>query len=138
MPQVQFTPREADVIKTIATWFEKNQRFISADFAMQELKLGRDEFEPFILRLERYGAVEDIRAADGYRVAFFTPAPSIIDLAHKIEEAASPPPPDIVEQLKIRVRQNPVTAWIIILAVVTTTLVTFVNQALELWRKLFG
>jgi hypothetical protein len=98
-----------------------------------------DTYDVLIRRMEHIGAVEKISSVmgpEGYAIAFW-PSAYVVELTREID-AQKESPVDIVEQLKNRIRQNPWTAWPIIIILALAFLIPAINQFWELARKVAG
>jgi hypothetical protein len=132
---MNLTKEEIKFIDTAAKWFKENKNCIYRDEAMDELGIDDNTYETLIKKMELMGIVKDVSSAagEGYAVSFEPTARAEI-LAREIE-AKQTVPPDIIEQLKTRIRQNPWTAWPVIIFIVLAVLIPVINQSWELVTK---
>jgi hypothetical protein len=137
---MRLNEQEIKCIELIAKWFGENKRLINRPEAIKELGVDDDTYEVLIRRMELIGVIEkpnSVLGQGGYAIAF-RPSPYVIEVVREIEaqKKATQAPVDIVEQLKIRIRQNPLTAWPIIIILALAFLIPALNQFWELITKI--
>ena len=107
---------------------------------MRELRVDANKYEILIKKMEHLGVVEDVQTVmgEGGYAVFFRPSAYAISLSREIEieQQEEGAPPDIIEQLRKRVRQNPWTAWPIIVFLLLALLIPMLNSLLELLGKI--
>lgn len=131
---------EIKCVQQVAKWFEENKDFVGRKEAMKQLRVNDSKYDILIKKMEHIGVVEDVESVMGDRGygKLFRPSASAQELWREIKadmqkEAA---PPDIIEQLKRRARQNPLTAWVIIIFLILALLIPMLNSLVELIRKI--
>lgn len=88
--------------------------------------------------MENFGAVEDITSLSSGYASMFKISPNVLQIVREIESNQdSQETPDIIEQIKSRVKANPWTAWRIIVFITLSLLIPFVNNLLGLIEKIF-
>lgn len=131
---------EIKCVQQVAKWFEENKSIVGRKEAIKALRVEDDKYEIIIKKMEHIGVVEDVinvMGEKGYATSF-RPSAYAQELWQEIEadmqkEAA---PPDIIEQLKRRARQNPLTAWVIIIFLLLALLIPMLNSLVELLSKI--
>jgi hypothetical protein len=127
--------KEQRALRTIAKWFKENKSSIDRDEAIKELGVDDTKYETLIKMMERLGVVKDVSSAAGERYAkHFEPTAYAEILARDIQNEQKKAP-DIVEQLKTRIQQNPWTAWPVVIFIVLALLVPLINQLWDLITK---
>jgi hypothetical protein len=97
-----------------------------------------DKWETVLRTMERVGVIDSAMHGAGAPFLTFRITPNAVQLARQIreEEQAKIPARNIVEEIKERAKSSPVLAWIILAFVGLAAFVAFVNQLLELLKKL--
>jgi len=135
---MRLNEQEMKCVELIAKWFGENKSVVNRKDAMKELGVADDAYEVLIKRMEQIGAV-DIPSGvlDRYTIAF-RPLANAVELAREIEaqKQAKAAPVDIIDQVKKRIRQNPWTAWPIIIILGLAFLAPAINQSWELIMKI--
>jgi len=95
--------------------------------------------------MEKYGAIEakhGLPHEPNYVALDFTPlcqSEQIVrQIDKQVENEKRATPPDIVQQLQSRARQNPLTAWTIIIFITLALLVPLLNSLWELLEKIIS
>lgn len=131
---------EIRCVQQVAKWFEENKDFIGRKEAMEQLRVDGNKYDTLIKKMEHIGVVEDVENVMGDRgyATSFRPSAYAQELWREIEAdmQKEPAPPDIIEQLKRRARQNPLTAWVIIIFLVLALLLPMLNSLVELISKI--
>jgi hypothetical protein len=135
--------KEQKVLRAIAKWYREGKNSIDRETAMAELEISDSEYNTIMLLMEENGVIEAMNGhpSDGpdYIALDFTPLCRSEQLVRQmdieIENKKNTPLPDFVDQLKKRIRQNPVAAWLIIIFIVLTSIITLVNQLWDLIMK---
>ncbi len=135
---MRLNEQEMKCVELIAKWFGENKSVVNREDAMKELGVADDAYEVLIKRMEQIGAV-DIPSGvlDRYAIAF-RPLAYAVELAREIEaqKQTTAAPVDIIDQVKKQIRQNPWTAWPIIIILGLVFLVSATNQSWELIMKI--
>jgi len=131
---------EINCVQQVAKWFEENKDFIGRKEAMEQLRVKDSQYETLLKKMEHIGVVEDVESVMGDRgyATSFRPSAYAQELWRDIEAdmQKEPAPPDIIEQLKRRARQDPLTAWVIIIFLVLALLIPMLNSLVELLSKI--
>lgn len=131
---------EIRCVQQVAKWFEENKDFIGRKETMEQLRVDDNKYDTLIKKMEHIGVVEDVENVMGDRgyATSFRPSAYAQELWREIEAdmQKEPAPPDIIEQLKRRARQNPLTAWVIIIFLVLALLLPMLNSLVELISKI--
>ncbi|MCX5632290.1 MAG: hypothetical protein NTW93_01220 [Phycisphaerae bacterium] len=137
--------KEQRVLRIIAKWHREGKNSIGRDPAIAELQISDSEYDTTMSLMEQIGAIKAMHGLphEPNCVALdFTPLCESEQLVRQIDKKIEDEnkkravPPDIVEQLKTRVRQNPWTAWIIIIVLMLALLIPLINSLLELLKKI--
>lgn len=138
--------KEQKVLRTIAKWYREGKNDIGREAAIAELSIFDSEYNTIMLLMENIGAIEAMHGhpSDGpdYIALDFTPLclseQLVRQLDKQIEEEnkIKSVPPDIIEQLIKRFHSNPWTAWITVIFIVMTFLVTLINGVIDLFNKI--
>ena len=128
---------EVKCIRLFGKWFSENKSSVYQQLVMDELSLSHDKYVTLIKRMEHIGAIKNFDSTIGYAIDF-TISPYVVELVREIDDQMTnqTAQPDIVDQIKQRVRKNPWTAWLIIIFIVLSLLLPFLNSLLELISKL--
>ena len=139
--------KEQRVLRTIAKWYTEAKSDIDRNSAMAELQISDSEYNTIMLLMQDIGAIEakhGLSHEPNYVALDFTPLCQSeqllrqMDTEIEIENKKRATPPDIVEQLKARVRQNPCTAWAIIIFLTLALLIPLLNSLWELLEKIMS
>ncbi len=138
--------KEQKVLRTIAKWYREGKNSVDRETAIAELEISDSEYNTIMLLMEENGAIEAMHGhpSDGpdYIALDFTPLCHSEQLVRQLdkqiedENKIKAVPPDIIEQLKERFRRNPWTAWVIVIFIVMTFLVTLINGIIDLFNKI--
>jgi hypothetical protein len=136
--------KEQKVLRTIAKWYREGENSIDRNTAIAELEISDSEYNTIMPLMENIGVIEAMHGhpSDGpdYIALDFIPLCYSEQLVRQIDEQIENEkrvaPPDIVEQLKERFHRNPWSAWIIVIFIVMTFLVTLINGILDLLEKI--
>lgn len=135
--------KEQGVLRTIAKWYREGKNDIDRNSAMTELQISDSEYNTIMPLMEEIGAIEakhGLPHEPNYVALDFTPLccseQLVRQLDEQIENEKRVAPPDIVEQLKARARQNPLTAWLIIIILILVLLIPLLNSLWELLEKI--
>ena len=137
--------KEEKVLRTIAKWYGEGKNDIDRNSAITELQISDSEYNTIMLLMENNGAIEakhGLPHEPNYVALDFTPLcyseqlVRTMDIEIQIENKKRAVPPDIIEQLKARARQNPRTAWPVIIFLVLALLIPLVNQFWELLARI--
>jgi hypothetical protein len=143
---MRLNEKEQKVLRIIAKWYKEGRNDIDRMSAITELRISDFEYNTIMLLMEHIGAIEAMHGqpSDGpnYVALDFTPLCYSEQLVRQIDEQIEiekrVAPPDIVQQLLSRVRQNPWTAWTIIVFLVLSLLVPLLNGFWELLEKIMS
>lgn len=129
---------ELNCLNIIARWFKEDKKRMDRDVAIKELGVAQEKYDSLIKTMEDIGALGKVHSVDQCYAVFIQPSPRAVQLAREaqLEKQRAEAPADIIEQLKTRVRQNPWTAWPVIIFLVLALLVSMVNNLLELIHKI--
>jgi len=140
---VRLNEKEQEVLRTIAKWYREGKNDIDRTSAITELRISDFEYNTIMPLMEHIGAIEakhGLSHEPNYVALDFTPLCYSEQLVRQIDEQIENEkrvvPPDIVEQLKERFHRNPWSAWIIVIFIVMTFLVTLINGILDLLEKI--
>jgi hypothetical protein len=132
--------KEQNVLRTIAKWYREGINSIDRVTAITKLEISDSEYNTIMPLMEKIGAIEAMHGhpSDGpdYIALDFTPlyySEQIIRQIDKDNENKSHP--DLVDQLKRRVRENPIAACLIISFIALTSIITLINQLWDLIIK---
>ena len=132
---------EQNCIRFLAKCFAENRTlFIQRTWAMEQMEIDDDKYETLMRIMEEIGAIDRVSSSSsGYATAFQI-SPYVLQLQRELdlEEQKAKVPPDIVEQLEARVRQNPWTAGIIIIFLILALLIPLLNSLWELLEKIMS
>jgi hypothetical protein len=135
--------KEQGVLRTIAEWYREGKNDIDRTSAMAELQISDSEYNTIMPLMEDIGAIEarhGLSHEPNYVALDFTPLcyseQLIRQIDEQIENEKRATPPDIVQQLQSRARQNPLTAWTIIIVLILALLVQLLNNSWELLEKI--
>ncbi len=129
-----FNEQEIKFLKLIAKWFEENKHTVTREEAIKESRVKGDIYEVLVQKMLHEGAIDKIESnSRDERYAQFTPLARAVELLREIEAEAAV---DIMEQLKKRIRQNPRTAWPVIIFLVLALSIPLVNQLWELLERI--
>jgi len=138
--EMRLNEQEMKCVELIAKWFEENQYFVSRKEAIKEMGVDDNTYDVLMKRMEHIGAIENVtNVLDAHGHAFsFRPSANSVELMREIDaqKKTMKAPVDIVEQLKKQIRQNPWTAWPIIIILGLAFLVPAINQSWELIMKI--
>ena len=137
--------KEQRVVRTIAKWYKEGKNDIDRNSAMAELQISDSEYNTIMPFMEHIGAIEakhGLPHEPNHVALDFTPLCYSEQLVRQIDEQIESEkravPPDIVEQLKARVRQNPKTAWVLIIILSLALLIPLLNSLWELFEKIMS
>jgi len=137
--------KEQEVLRTIAKWYREGKNDIDRNSAIAELQITDSEYNTIMLLMEKYGAIEakhGLPHEPNYVALDFTPlcqSEQIVrQIDKQVENEKRATPPDIVQQLQSRARQNPLTAWTIIIFITLALLVPLLNSLWELLEKIIS
>ena len=137
--------KEQGVLRTIAKWYKEDKNDIDRNSAITELQIGDSEYNTIMLLMENIGAIEakhGLPHEPNYVALDFTPLcyseQLVRQINEQIENEKRAAPPDIVQQLQSRARQNPLTAWTIIIFLILALLIQLLNNSWELWEKIMS
>lgn len=137
--------KEQRVLRRISKWYREGKNDIDRDSAIAELQISDSEYNTIMLLMQDIGAIEAKHGfphEPNYVALDFTPlchSEQLVrqmDTAIEIENKKRAAPPDIVEQLESRARQNPWTARLIIMFLILALLIPLLNSLWELLEKL--
>lgn len=135
--------KEQRVLRTIAKWYKEGKNDIDRNSAMAELQISDSEYNTIMPFMESIGAIEakhGLPHEPNYVALDFTPLcqseQRVRQIDEQIESEKRAAPPDIVQQLESRVRQNPWTAGIIIIFLILALLIPLLNSLWELLEKI--
>ena len=136
---------EAACVKQLAERFERNQAVVTLSEStdrpgcyVDPLDLPAERREAILSLMEEMGVIVEVEHASEIRFFSYSIGPRALQLVRMIaeHETRKEEPRDIVENVKTTVRGHPILAWLIIGFLVLTTLVTFLNQLLQLLKTL--
>lgn len=139
--EVSLTENERECAMILAKIFQGGtETLISplAEMTSAGMKQNPDEFEASMRMMEHYQViVEPIRSASG-KCEYAIITPRAVVFAREIEKETNKAgePRDIVAQVTEKARKHPVAAWAVILLIVATTILTFINQVLQLLKHI--
>jgi len=127
---MRFNEQEIKFLKLIAKCFKENKRVIR-DEVIKELRIDDDTYEVLVQEMLNEVAVEKVDNMRAKKYAELKPLARAVELVREIEA-----PVDIVEKWNKKIRQNPRTAWIVIILLVLVLFIALVNQAWELIARI--
>ncbi len=133
---------EIECVKQVEDMVEKGECYVEADLNDDErdnaLNVSPEKRAAILETMESMGLLAEVRHSDRLRYFAFKITSKAVQVAREIEEKQKDKnePEDIVEQLKRTAKGNRAIAWALIIFVVLTALVTFINQLLELLKKI--
>ena len=137
--------KEQEVLRAIAKWYREGKNDIDRTSATAELQISDSEYNTIMPLMENIGAIEAKHgllhepnhvALDFTPLSYSEQLARQIDIQIEIENKKRAAPPDIVEQLKVRARQNPWMAWAIIIFLILALLIPLLNFLWELLEKI--
>ena len=135
----RLTQGEVACVRFLGSRFEQGRQDIQSDEIIQELGIDEGKYEPLIQTMEAVGACLVISSSDGIFAGLLSATVGAVQLCRELDaNEQAKESADIVEQVRARVRRNPVTAWAIIIVLAIGFLIPIINGAVELWEKLFG
>ncbi len=135
---MMLSEEEIKCVHTLAKWYEGGKKHVGREEAMEELGVNNTKFDVLMRTMKDLGAIDKVSDSDQCEAIIIWPSPRAIQLARDadVQKQRAEAPPDIVEQLKKRVRQNPWTAWPIIIFFIFMLLISMLNNLLGLMRKI--
>ncbi len=127
--------KEVDAVAILAAWFRANRGHVSRAEAIAVFEMSSDEYEPFIRRLEHFGAVRTVSSSSGRFDPIWALAPvvSINDhIEQKKQEAALPP--DRVDQIFRWLRSKWIVAFLIVLFTISMAVVGAVTTVQAIFK----
>lgn len=138
--KIRLNEQEIKCVELIAKWFGENQYFLSRNQAIKEMGVDDDTYDVLMKRMEHIGAIEKVtNVLNEHGHAFsFSPSANAVEFVREIEaqKKVMAAPVDIIERVKKQIRQNPWTAWPIIIFIGLALLVPAINQSWELILKI--
>ena len=130
--------KETEFLQLLAKWFEEGKVYVPCDVAMKEVGVDEKRYDNLVRTMEELGAIEKVSSADQCYAVLVYPSAKAVQLVREIdlEKQKMATPPDIVEQLKVRVRQNPCTAWPVIIFIALALFIPMLNNLFELINKI--
>jgi hypothetical protein len=136
----QYTEAEIACIKRLAELYEARETqngIRRQDDPKYSLGVPMDQWRAVLGVMVRDELIATVMHTDAGQYAYFQISPKVVLVARQIrEQEAKPPKRNIVEEVKETARGNRVLAWVIIAFIVLAALVAFVNQSLELAKKI--
>ena len=146
---ILYNEKEQELIQLLAEMFEDGQHGLSGrvgestvvDDLMLRLKVNRAKCEAMLRLFERQGIIEEVgeTAPGGYGV-HFTISPRAVEVARSLEQKrrAEQAPKDLVEKVRDAIRKHPIGGRVLLGLFGLAFFVTFLNQAVQLFKSLFG
>ena len=132
---------ESALVVQLAKWFSEGRTsFLQRPWVQEQLKYDDLKYNVLIKTMEGIGTIEQVTSTSSGYASLFLISPNALQYARQIEKQQqnSLASPDIIEQIKTHVRKNPWTAWPIIVFIVLSLLIPFLNSLVELIEKIFG
>ncbi len=132
-----FEGAERDCIVKLAERFEAGKAMWFIREGWSSIGLDDANYLPVLTLLQDRGLIEEDRDLDYQRFKAFQIQPGVVSLARQIrkEDEARQEGEDIVEATKQAIRKNWLGARVILLFIVITAIITFLNQAWDLIQK---
>ena len=127
---MKFNKQEIKFIRISATCFKENRDVIREE-VIKELCIDDETYEVLAKIMIDEGIVEKIHNMRAKKYTKLKPLAKAVELLREIEA-----PVDIVDKWYKKMRQNPRTAWIVVLLLVLVLLIALVNQAWELIERI--
>ncbi len=129
---------EQNCIRFLAKCFSDNKVFIQRDWAIEQMRVDVNKYVTLIRTMEGLGAVYNVSNTSKGHASSFEISPKVLQLARQldVEEQKAKAPPDVVEQLQARARQNPCLARLIIIFLILALLIPLLNSLWELLEKI--
>ena len=132
---VRFDDAEIACVKGLAELFEKGVFCISHD-EEKELNLPPEKRDAILTTMEDMGIIKDaVHVVEG-RFMMYNICSQAVQTARAIREQEKEGPMDIVEQVKLTIRQKPLTAWAIIIFLGLTALFVFLHNLFGVLKDL--
>lgn len=137
---MQLTDQEVVCIRVLAKLFSDGKAIVTNEEALASLKaegveLDEGAYVNMMRTMEHCGAIDNVRNLLRNRYARFRPTPAAAQMARELE-ARSEKKEDIVGQIYEATRRHRVLAWILITFFVIATVVTAVNQGVQLLKTI--
>jgi len=128
-----FSADEMTCVSKLAECYERNEISITKDDLPQFLGLAPDRVVPVLTMMEELGIISQVINAVGSRFISFKITSKAVQTAREIQKVT---PMDIMEQVRLTLRQKPATAWPILFFLAIGAVVTVLNQLIGLLEKL--
>ena len=132
--------QEKKCVELLAHLFEHNEKFVNQQSIIEQMGINGANYDVLMKTMEHLGAVEKVSTQIGRwgHITVLHPSPCAVELLREIEaeKKSMQAPVDIIDQVKKQIRQNPWTAWPIIIILGLAFLVPAINQLWELIMKI--
>lgn len=138
---MRFNSDEIKCIKSLAALFEENKNLVTRQQFTERFGFSDKQYEVLIRKMEHAGLVEKVISVMGPKgfACYFTPSANTVELAREIDhQTQSDATPDIIDQLKQRIRRNPRTAWPLIAFLALAIVIPTLNHLFELILKILN
>ena len=107
--------QEQKFIRYLADCFENGRLNINNTLVCKELDLPAKECNTLIRAMEALETIDNVTRYRNTPEVRFRPCFAAVELARQVDaNAEAERQPDFVEQIKNRIRRNPIAAWVII------------------------
>lgn len=129
---------EQNCIRFLAKCFSDNKVYIQRDWAIEQMGVDGNKYVTLIRTMEGLSAVYNVTDTSKGHASSFEILPKVLQLQRELdlEEERTKAPPDIVEQLQARARQNPWIARLIVIFLILAMLIPLLNSLWELLEKI--